>query len=174
MYFNYLGYNFPLIICDCWVYSLWFLAGMAVCDPHTFISFPKFSYFQWQSRIINDSTILLLLTIVMDIFHANLKFIINIWGCKSLTDQSHFYGNELFEIIYCSDGSRMSCSQPELPNQNQNSHAESQASNTVDLGPIVSFSQPLHPDHMLLSSQIQGTPGSSQVMILDIELQCFR
>lgn len=60
------------------------------------------------------------------------------------------------------DGSRMSCSQPELPNQNQNSHADSQASNTVDLGPVVSFSQPLHPDHMLLSSQIQGTPGSSQ------------
>lgn len=25
------------------------------------------------------------------------------------------------------------------------------------------FSQPVHPDHMLLSSQIQGTPGSSQV-----------
>ena len=27
----------------------------------------------------------------------------------------------------------------------------------------VCFSQPIHPDHMLLGSQIQATPGSSQV-----------
>jgi hypothetical protein len=29
----------------------------------------------------------------------------------------------------------------------------------------LTFSQPVHPDHMLLSSQFQGTPGSSQVNI---------
>ena len=58
--------------------------------------------------------------------------------------------------------SRLSSSQPELPRQNQKSQVESLTPSGEDLGPVISFSQPLHPDHMLLSSQFQGTPGSSQ------------
>ncbi|XP_060554765.1 serine/threonine-protein kinase Chk1-like [Ruditapes philippinarum] len=55
-----------------------------------------------------------------------------------------------------SDTLQICSSQPELPPIPM----KGQSSNEVDLGPVISFSQPLHPDHMLLSSQVQGTPGS--------------
>ncbi|KAJ8315939.1 hypothetical protein KUTeg_005953 [Tegillarca granosa] len=61
-----------------------------------------------------------------------------------------------------SDFSRISCSQPES-RQRLDSQGESTGeSSSNDLSHIFSFSQPVHPDHMLLSSQFQGTPGSSQ------------
>ncbi|XP_045200071.2 serine/threonine-protein kinase Chk1-like [Mercenaria mercenaria] len=61
-----------------------------------------------------------------------------------------------------SDMSRICSSQPELPPVPLKSQSENLTSGGEDLGPVISFSQPLHPDHMLLSSQFQGTPGSSQ------------
>ncbi|XP_076112237.1 serine/threonine-protein kinase Chk1-like [Mytilus galloprovincialis] len=68
--------------------------------------------------------------------------------------------NELSPKSTDSDMSRISCSQPEY---NQHGyHGETTPTNTDDTNHIFSFSQPVHPDHMLLSSQFQGTPGSSQ------------
>lgn len=62
-----------------------------------------------------------------------------------------------------SDGvSRFSCSQPEPRGQD---HGENTSLTAEDQQHIVSFSQPIHPDNMLLSSQFQGTPGSSQVYL---------
>ncbi|KAK3107872.1 hypothetical protein FSP39_024097, partial [Pinctada imbricata] len=57
--------------------------------------------------------------------------------------------------------SRISCSQPEARHSPENEAEETQAI-SENMAPIFSFSQPVHPDHMLLSSQIQGTPSSSQ------------
>lgn len=61
-----------------------------------------------------------------------------------------------------SELSRICSSQPEMPPTTRPSQSDSSAAGTEELGPVISFSQPLHPDHMLLSSQFQGTPGSSQ------------
>ncbi|KAH3870491.1 serine/threonine-protein kinase Chk1-like [Dreissena polymorpha] len=55
------------------------------------------------------------------------------------------------------DLSRICNSQPELPPM----QPRSQLSSLDDLGPAISFSQPLHPDHMVLS-QLPCTPGNSQ------------
>ncbi|KAL4220708.1 Serine/threonine-protein kinase Chk1 [Mactra antiquata] len=60
-----------------------------------------------------------------------------------------------------SEMTRICSSQPEMPPTNQVSRSSVIPIND-DLAPVISFSQPLHPDHMLLSSQFQGTPGSSQ------------
>lgn len=52
---------------------------------------------------------------------------------------------------------RLCSSQPELPPIGQRSQGTSD-----ELGPAFSFSQPVHPDHMILS-QFPCTPGNSQV-----------
>lgn len=61
-----------------------------------------------------------------------------------------------------SDLSRICSSQPEMAPAALISQTDNLTSSGEDLGPVISFSQPIHPDHMLLSSQFQGTPGSSQ------------
>ncbi|KAK3605763.1 hypothetical protein CHS0354_033966 [Potamilus streckersoni] len=60
------------------------------------------------------------------------------------------------------DKDRVASSQPELSHQQRDCQGDSIATTGVDLAPVFSFSQPVHPDHMLLSSQFQGTPGASQ------------
>jgi len=54
---------------------------------------------------------------------------------------------------------RICSSQPELAHHTSQ---RSQGSSGEELGPAFSFSQPLHPDHMILS-QFPCTPGNSQV-----------
>lgn len=66
--------------------------------------------------------------------------------------------NELSPKSNESDVSRISCSQPEYNQQGY----DGEITHTTAGESICSFSQPVHPDHMLLSSQFQGTPGSSQ------------
>ncbi|XP_078464139.1 serine/threonine-protein kinase Chk1 [Lampetra fluviatilis] len=56
---------------------------------------------------------------------------------------------------------RYSVSQPE-PRLTHPSPSQPTGSSINALLGGLSFSQPLHPDHMLLSSQLQSTPGSSQ------------
>ncbi|XP_050416175.1 serine/threonine-protein kinase Chk1 [Patella vulgata] len=57
----------------------------------------------------------------------------------------------------------ISCSQPELrPCNYPESQPDARTDRKDNSNFIMSFSQPVHLDNMLLSSQIQGTPGSSQ------------
>ena len=58
------------------------------------------------------------------------------------------------------DGGRISCSQPDarVP---LGPHEDNTPNNAME-DPAYSFSQPIHPDHLFLSSQFQGTPGCSQ------------
>ena len=66
---------------------------------------------------------------------------------------------------------RISCSQPEMPQTSEVSPGGGFGSGSDVLAPMISFSQPLQPDNMLLSSQIQCTPGLSQVNILQNVIQ---
>lgn len=72
----------------------------------------------------------------------------------------------IFLCFFFSDMSRISCSQPEYNQHGYN--GETNHATPEESEHIFSFSQPVHPDHMLLSSQFQGTPGSSQVITCSI------
>ncbi len=66
-------------------------------------------------------------------------------------------------------------SQPDPRHMVPHGESDQSSSPAVTAFQGLSFSQPIHPDHMLLSSQLQGTPGSSQVksriMLLSSQLQ---
>lgn len=69
--------------------------------------------------------------------------------------------NHLKNFFVFSSFKHISSSQPESRNRLGSEGDTNSPMDSVDRQ--FCFSQPVHPDHMLLNSQVQGTPGSSQV-----------
>ncbi|XP_041373617.1 serine/threonine-protein kinase Chk1-like [Gigantopelta aegis] len=66
-----------------------------------------------------------------------------------------------YESSLASSPGTVSCSQPE-PRHRTDRQTDPASPVSDELGQLMSFSQPVQADNMLLCSQMQGTPGSSQ------------
>ena len=111
-------------------------------------------------------------------FNKNfLKGKVSVMGSKSPSDlmlgssttpfKRQCTGLEQSPCMYREDSSKISMSQPEagslaLHQRESLSSQESPSPAAANAKAPISFSQPVHLDHMLLGSQIMGTPGASQ------------